>query len=192
VQIIAVVFMISGRMKQVEEPVSCRFAAALAANTEEWPSAEARRRVFKPTHELMCEGLPPPDIWGPARQWGQCVKPIPLRPGGPWPGFGADGRVLGDGIWTRASSGIAQLRHLESLPQVSTKPIRELPDVADHAPPAMLSTVMNDQLYLAAQLLCLGLESLGLVQRHQRIGIELADRDRRRVCGNACPAALHG
>ena len=62
VQIMAVVFMISGRERQVEEPVGCPFAAARDANAEAWPSAEVRRRVFKPTYELMSEGLPQPDI----------------------------------------------------------------------------------------------------------------------------------
>jgi hypothetical protein len=61
-QIIAVVFVISGRKHQAQDPVSCWFPAACAAKAEEWPNAEARRRVFKPTHQLMCEGLPQPDI----------------------------------------------------------------------------------------------------------------------------------
>jgi hypothetical protein len=62
VQIMAVVFVISGRERQVEEPVSCGFASGGAANSQGWPSAEVRRRMFKPTHELMCENLPEPDI----------------------------------------------------------------------------------------------------------------------------------
>jgi hypothetical protein len=62
VQIIAVVFVISGRKHRAQEPVGCRFAAACATNAEEWPSAEGWERVFKPTHELMCENLPEPDI----------------------------------------------------------------------------------------------------------------------------------
>jgi hypothetical protein len=62
VHVMAVLFVISGRKHQAEELVGCRFAADYAANAGEWPSAEARRRVFKPTHELMCENLPEPDI----------------------------------------------------------------------------------------------------------------------------------
>jgi hypothetical protein len=62
VQIMAIVVVISGRHRQDQEPVGSGFAAACATNVEEWPSAEVRRRVFKPTHELMCENLPPPDV----------------------------------------------------------------------------------------------------------------------------------
>jgi hypothetical protein len=62
VQIMAIVVVISGRQRQLEEPVSCRFAAACAANSEGWPSVEVRRRVFKPSHELMSEGLPQPEV----------------------------------------------------------------------------------------------------------------------------------
>jgi hypothetical protein len=67
VQIIAVVVVISGRQRQVEEPDDCGFAAARAANTEEWPCAEAWRRLLRPTHELMCEGLPEPLVLSPTR-----------------------------------------------------------------------------------------------------------------------------
>lgn len=59
---VVVVVVINGRQRQIQEPVGCGFAAACASNAEEWPSAEVRRRVFKPTHEILREGLPPPDI----------------------------------------------------------------------------------------------------------------------------------
>jgi hypothetical protein len=62
VQIMAIVVVIRGQQRQIQEPVGCGFAAACAAEAEEWPSAEARRRLLKPTHELMSEGLPQPDI----------------------------------------------------------------------------------------------------------------------------------
>jgi hypothetical protein len=62
VQIIAIVVVILGRKQQAQKPVSRRCEAACAANTEEWPSAEAWRRVLKASHELMSEGLPQPDI----------------------------------------------------------------------------------------------------------------------------------
>ena len=62
VQVMAIVVVINERQRHVEEPVSAWFAASCAAKAEEWPSAEARRRLLKPTHELMSEGLPQPDI----------------------------------------------------------------------------------------------------------------------------------
>ena len=61
-QIMAIVVVISGRQRQVEEPVSCWFPAACATNAKERPSAEARRRLLRPTHEIMSEGLPQPEI----------------------------------------------------------------------------------------------------------------------------------
>lgn len=62
IQITTVVFVINGPQRQVDQPFGCQVAATCAADTEEWPSAEVRRRVFKPTHELMSEGLPQPAI----------------------------------------------------------------------------------------------------------------------------------
>jgi hypothetical protein len=61
-QIMAIVVMISGQPRQLEEPVGCGFAAAHAANAEEWPSAEVRRRVFVPTVQLLREHLPQPEV----------------------------------------------------------------------------------------------------------------------------------
>jgi hypothetical protein len=62
VHVMAVVFVISGRQRQVEEPVGCGFAAACAARAEEWPSAEAWRRVLVPSVELLRENLPEPQV----------------------------------------------------------------------------------------------------------------------------------
>jgi hypothetical protein len=62
VQIMAVVVVISGQQRRVQDPVSCWFPAACAAKAEQWPSSEARRRVLVPSVELLRENLPEPDI----------------------------------------------------------------------------------------------------------------------------------
>ena len=61
-QITVVVVVISGRKQQVEHPGSCWFPSPCSAKAEGWPSAEAWRRVLRPTHEIMSEGLPQPDV----------------------------------------------------------------------------------------------------------------------------------
>ena len=61
-QIIVVVVVISGRKRRAQELGSCWFPASRTSKAAGWPSAEAWRRVLKPTHEIMSEGLPQPDV----------------------------------------------------------------------------------------------------------------------------------
>ena len=62
VQVIVVVLVIRGPQRQFDQPFGCQIAEPCAADAEAWPSAEAWRRLLRPTHELMSEGLPPPNI----------------------------------------------------------------------------------------------------------------------------------
>lgn len=62
VQIMAIVVVINGRQRQIQEPVGCRFAAACATEAEDWPDAEKWRRVFVPGFQLLREQLPEPEV----------------------------------------------------------------------------------------------------------------------------------
>jgi hypothetical protein len=55
------------------------------------------------------------------------------------------------------------------------EPIRETTEIPDHRNPSVLAAVVDDQLDGASQLPRLRLEPLGLVERHQRIGVAMID-----------------
>ena len=61
-QIIVVVVVMSDRKRRAKELGSCWFPSSRTSKAAGWPSAEAWRRVLKPTHEIMSEGLPQPDV----------------------------------------------------------------------------------------------------------------------------------
>jgi hypothetical protein len=58
----ATIVIRSVSLVQVEEPIRSRAANTRSAHLDQRHTCQAYRRVFKPTHQLMSENLPPPNI----------------------------------------------------------------------------------------------------------------------------------